>query len=73
MPILSLIVSTSVVEKAIPVSNSSLSLSLFFTVLSIVSIWSVGLATAIFLWYRDAGLELIAGGSVMFIWIVALA
>ncbi len=71
MPILTLIISTPVVEKAIPVGNCSL--SFFFIVLSIVSIWSVGLATAILLWYRDAGLELIAGGSVMFIWIVALA
>lgn len=70
-PILLLIISIPVVEKAIPVSNSSL--SLFFTVLSAVSIWSVGLATAILLWYRDAGLKLIAVGSVMFIWIVAIA
>ncbi|MCP4111354.1 MAG: hypothetical protein GY749_38465 [Desulfobacteraceae bacterium] len=70
-PILLLIICTPFVEKVILVTNCSL--SFFFVLLSIISIWSVGPATAILLWYRDAGLKLIAVGSVMFIWIVAIA
>ena len=40
-------------------------LSLLFSLLLIVSGWSVGVATAILLWYRDVGLGLIGWGLVI--------
>ncbi|MCP4111356.1 MAG: hypothetical protein GY749_38475 [Desulfobacteraceae bacterium] len=69
-PILLLIICTPFVEKVIPVNNCSH--SFFFIVLCKISICSVCLATAILLCYRDVGLELIAWGSAIFIWIMAL-
>jgi hypothetical protein len=40
--------------------------------LFITSVWSVGVATAILLWYRDIGLGLIAWGLAIIIWVVLL-
>lgn len=63
--------SSLVVQKVLPVRYPPA--SFFFTTLFIVSIWGVGLTTGILLWYRDVGLRLIAWGSVILVWMMAVA
>lgn len=48
-------------------------LSLFFTVLAVISIWMIGVATTILLWYRDVGLGLAGWSFVVFLWVLVLA
>jgi hypothetical protein len=43
-------------------------LSFFFTMLTLFSIWWVGVATAIMLWYRDASLWLFGLLSILLTW-----
>lgn len=71
IPLLLFIVSSYVTQGAIPVSYPPL--SFFFTLLGVVSLWAVGFTTAIFLWYNDAGVKILAWTSVMTIWLTAFA
>lgn len=71
MPPLLFIISSYVTQGAIPISYTPL--SFFFTLLGIVSLWAVGLTTAIFLWRNDDGLKILAWSSVGTVWLVALA
>jgi hypothetical protein len=70
VPLILLILSSLVVQNVLFVSHSNL--SLFFAMLFLTSVWSVGVATAILLWYRDIGLGLMAWGLAIFIWVVLL-
>jgi hypothetical protein len=70
-PIILLIFSSSVVQGALPIGLGNI--SLIFSILSIVSLYAVGLATAILLWYRDVGLKLVAWWTVIVIWTLTLA
>ena len=51
----------------IQVNNSRL--SFFSIMITIFSMWGVGVATIIFLWYRDYGLRLVASALVIITWI----
>jgi hypothetical protein len=70
-PIIALVLSDMVFQGKLTVSDPNL--SLFLTLLFVVSIWSVGVATAILLYYHDVGLGLMAGASAMTIWILLFA
>jgi len=70
IPIILLAISSHVVTDAWPIDQPKL--SLFFTILTVVSIWMIGLATALLLWYRDAGLGLIGWTLVIYVWTSAL-
>ena len=71
MPPLLFILSSYATQGAIRISYQPL--SFFFTLLGVVSLWGVGVTTAIFLWHNDAGLKILAWTSVSTVWLVALA
>ena len=48
-------------------------LSFFFSLLTIISGWSVGIATIVLLWHKDKSLTLIGWGSAIIIWILLLS
>jgi len=70
-PIVVLILSSMVFQGIWPVGHPNL--SFFFTLLFVVSMWSVGVTTAILLCYNDVGLGMIAWGSAIMIWVLMLA
>jgi hypothetical protein len=70
-PLVSLVCSSIVVQGVLRINHPNL--SLLFSLLFVVSVWSFGVATAVLLWYRDVGLGLIAWGSLVMIWIVLFA
>jgi len=71
MTVALLLFSSSVAQDVLPIHYPNL--SLFFSLLFIISVWDFGIATAILLWYRDVGLGLIGWGGVVFIWAVLLS
>jgi hypothetical protein len=66
MPLVALLFSSMVFYDILPVRHANI--SLIFSLLVIVSGWSIGVATAVLLWYRDVGLGLIGWGAVTMIW-----
>jgi hypothetical protein len=66
VPVVVLLLSSLVFYGVLPVRHPNI--SLLFSLLLIVSGWSVGVATAVLLWYRDVGLGLIGWGAVIVIW-----
>ncbi|MBU0512033.1 MAG: hypothetical protein KJ638_10100 [Chloroflexi bacterium] len=71
LPVSVLVLNNLVSAGVFPISNPNL--AFFFTLLNIVSAWAVGVATVILLWYRDAGLRLVALVFVIFVWTTFLA
>ena len=67
IPIIILVFSTLVSSGPFQIHNPRL--SLFYILLTIASMWGVGVATIIFLWYQDYGLKLVASALVIFTWI----
>jgi len=65
-PIIILIFSNLFSSGQIQIHNPRL--SFFYVLLTTFSMWGVGVATIIFLWYRDVGLKLIASTLVIFTW-----
>jgi hypothetical protein len=70
-PIVTLIFSMMVSQGVISIHQPNL--DFFFTVLSVVSGWAIGIATIILLWYRDVGLGLIGWAAVLIVWIMMFA
>lgn len=70
VPLILLILSSLVVQGVLPIRHPNF--SLFFSMLFVVSVCSLGVATAILLWYRDVGLGLIAWGLVILVWVLLL-
>jgi len=68
IPIIMLFLSSMVFYGVLPVRHPNL--SHLFSLLLIVSGWSVGVATAILLWYRNVGLDLMGWGLVILIWVL---
>ena len=66
-PIIILFFSNLFSSGYIQVNNSGL--SFFYILLTIFCMWGVGVATIIFLWYRDYGLRLVASALVIITWI----
>lgn len=71
IPLVLLVFSSMVVQGVLPVTHPNF--SLFFAMLFVVSICSVGIATAILALYRDVGLGLVAWGLVILIWALLLS
>lgn len=67
----SLIISSMITQSNPLIANPQL--SLFFSMLFIVSGWCTGVATAVMLWYRDIGLGLVAWTTIVAVWIFVLA
>lgn len=70
LPVL-LTTSSVVVQGVLPGLHPTL--SLFFAMLFVTSVWSFGVATLILLLYRDVGLGLIAWGTAAVVWLFLLA
>ena len=70
-PIAALVLSNTVFQGVLPIRHPNL--SFFFTLLFTVSAWSVGIATAILLYYRDVGPGLAAWGTVILVWVLLFA
>ena len=66
IPIIILVFSTLVSSGPFQIHNPRL--SLLYILLTIASMWGVGVATIIFLWYQDYGLKLVASALVIFTW-----
>ena len=66
VPLIMLFLSSMVFYGVLPVRHPNV--SLLFSLLFVVSGWSVGIATAILVWYHDVGLSLIGWGLVTLIW-----
>lgn len=71
IPIIVLVFSNMLSLGILRVRQSNL--SLFFLLLTVVSGWSIGVATVVFLWHKDKGLRLMGWGSVMIIWVFLFA
>jgi hypothetical protein len=71
MPIIALIFSSVVYQDIVSVHQPNL--DFFFTMLSIISSWAIGVATIILLWYRDVGLDLVGWGAVIIVWVMVFA
>ena len=67
MPIIILIFSSLVSSGLFQIHNPRL--SLFYILLTIASMWGVGVATIIFLWYQDYGLKLVSSALVIITWL----
>ena len=68
----SLILCSVIIQGVLPIHHPNF--FLFFSLFLIVSGWSVGVATAILLWYYDidTGLKLIGWVAIIFIWSLVL-
>lgn len=66
IPLVLLAFSSLVVQGVLSISH----LGFFFSMLFVVSFWCIGIATGILLWYRDVGLGLIAGGTILVVWVL---
>lgn len=70
-PIITFIFSTMVFQDIISVHQPNF--NFFFTMLSIISSWAIGVATIVLLWYRDVGLGLVGWGAVIIVWVMVFA
>ena len=60
-----------VVADIIPITNPQV--DLFITLLTLLSLWEIGVAMGLWLWYHDQGLRLLAGTSLTAIWTIFFA
>jgi len=60
-----------IIADFIPVINPRL--GLFFTLFTLLSLWEIGVAMGIWLWYYDQGLRLVAGVTLTAVWTIFFA
>jgi hypothetical protein len=71
IPVILLLFSNLVVQGVLPINQPNL--FFFFSLLAMVSLWLVVVASGILLWHRDVGFGMIGWGLALFVWLAYFA